>query len=52
MHNKPAVQMLTLIIDLKDKKKAHAIFEAEKHPSTIYVSEKERRQTRSWTTSD
>lgn len=32
MHNKPAVQMLTLIIDLKDKKKAHAIFEAEKTP--------------------
>lgn len=32
MHNKPAAQMLILIIDQKDKKKAHAIFNAHKTP--------------------
>ncbi len=43
MHNKPAFKCWH-DYRFKDRKKAHAIFEAEKHPSTIYVSEKERRQ--------
>ncbi|MBO0455009.1 transposase [Enterococcus sp. AZ007] len=32
MHNKPAVRMLILIVDHKDKKKAHAIFDAQNTP--------------------